>query len=571
MSARKTTGSARFHLGKWRARVTLGKAQVEITLPAFGEKDEKKARERTALLAEMARRLTDAARTDVARPLLERAAKAEGKALSDVVEASRRLASGAAVPVSTLATFREFGEKWTSGELHRRYPDHVKAIGQDDNRERLRKYVYPFVGDVALTAFTLDHADAVMSALPETLSRATRRHVAMAMSRVLTLAAFPGRLITANPLPKGYLPTVGKPKAMTYLYPDEDGRLLATTTIALSSRLLYGFLVREGMRRSEAGRMTWGDLDLVRGSVRLDENKTDDPRAWSLDPGVGRALAAWRVLLGEPPRSALVFVDGEGEPLVREDDSRLILRFREDLSEAGIDRPELFERSEARQPIRVHDLRASFITIALASGRSETWVSDRTGHKSSAMINRYRRAARHAEELGLGTFAPLDEAIPELRGVAIGDLGKDLGKGSASLPRPDAPASSKRPSFVGDSRGGTRTLKPLRTADFESQRAVVNGREPSETVGNERRSKRSATSFPSSGASFPRKGRAPTASSETPRGRTVLALSGLLAEAVGVGDVATARALYGSLGALLAAPPSGNGAEVVDLASRRKS
>jgi hypothetical protein len=31
------------------------------------------------------------------------------------------------------------------------------------------------------------------------------------------------------------------------------------------------------------------------------------------------------------------------------------------------------------------------------------------------MINRYRRAARSATGLGLGTLAPLDLAIPELR------------------------------------------------------------------------------------------------------------------------------------------------------------
>jgi integrase len=65
--------------------------------------------------------------------------------------------------------------------------------------------------------------------------------------------------------------------------------------------------------------------------------------------------------------------------------------------------------------MRVHDLRASFATLALASGKSETWVADRTGHKSSQMINRYRRSARTAAELGLGWFAPMHEAIPELR------------------------------------------------------------------------------------------------------------------------------------------------------------
>jgi integrase len=88
-------------------------------------------------------------------------------------------------------------------------------------------------------------------------------------------------------------------------------------------------------------------------------------------------------------------------------------RYRDHLA-AGIDRPVLFEKSKARQSIRIHDTRATFITVSLANGKSETWVQDRTGHKSSIMINRYRRAARTAAELGLGELRPLDQTIPEL-------------------------------------------------------------------------------------------------------------------------------------------------------------
>jgi hypothetical protein len=91
------------------------------------------------------------------------------------------------------------------------------------------------------------------------------------------------------------------------------------------------------------------------------------------------------------------------------------------LRTAGVTRPELFERTAARQPIRVHDLRATFVTVSLAnicgpkiSGtieqlvgerpalpldptrhlrhgqpcqREERNVGRRTGHRSSAMIN----------------------------------------------------------------------------------------------------------------------------------------------------------------------------------------
>jgi len=94
---------------------------------------------------------------------------------------------------------------------------------------------------------------------------------------------------------------------------------------------------------------------------------------------------------------------------------RLAEVLREILKAAEVTREALFESSDKRHPVRAHDLRATFITVSLANGRSETWVADRTGHRSSQMINRYRRAARTLAELGLGQLTPLDQAIPELR------------------------------------------------------------------------------------------------------------------------------------------------------------
>ena len=68
--------------------------------------------------------------------------------------------------------------------------------------------------------------------------------------------------------------------------------------------------------------------------------------------------------------------------------------------------------------MRAYDLRATFVTLSLANGKSEAWVSARTGHRSSDMINRYRRIAQSVAELSLGELRPLDEAIPELRAAA---------------------------------------------------------------------------------------------------------------------------------------------------------
>jgi len=224
--------------------------------------------------------------------------------------------------------------------------------------------------------------------------------VALALNRLLSLAVYPLKIRETNPVPRqGFLPRKADRKALAYVYPSEDAALLACAAIPMTRRLLWGFLTREGCRVSEALALRWSDLDLERGAVRLDENKTDDPRAWALSPGVAAALAEFK---GEP--GALVF-EPPAEP------ERLATRLRRDLKQAGVARPELFERTTARLALRAHDLRASFVTIALAAGKSEAWVTDRTGHRSHEMVQRYRRAARQAAELHLGEWTPLDVAL----------------------------------------------------------------------------------------------------------------------------------------------------------------
>ena len=114
---------------------------------------------------------------------------------------------------------------------------------------------------------------------------------------VLTLSSFiacwrspchPCRYIETHPLPKGFLPKVGKSPAFAYLYPQEDVALMGDCRIPLAVRILFGTLAREGPRASEALDLAWRDVDLERGVLTLDKNKTNDARAWALDAGVVR-------------------------------------------------------------------------------------------------------------------------------------------------------------------------------------------------------------------------------------------------------------------------------------------
>ncbi len=68
-------------------------------------------------------------------------------------------------------------------------------------------------------------------------------------------------------------------------------------------------------------------------------------------------------------------------------------------------------------------------------------VMDRTGHRSSAMLNRYRRVARTVAEARLGDLAPLDRAIPEVADAKESALASAAAE---ETPRRQGPSSRKQ-------------------------------------------------------------------------------------------------------------------------------
>ncbi|WP_437298910.1 tyrosine-type recombinase/integrase [Sorangium sp. So ce426] len=427
------SGSVRLRGKTWTARLSLGEAgRPTFSLPTC--RTEQEANARLEVLSELAGRLLAAGQIVLGLPLLEQAAAREGTALRDVRLAIDHLCRGEARARATgETTFAEFAERVVSGKLAEQYPDHVKAIRRPDLYRGRLKHLVDVLGPVPLVRLTLDHADRAMSLLPRHLGTGSRRNIAGFIHRILALAAYPARLIGNNPLPRGWAPKADADKAKGYLYPDEDQLLMGSTSIPLCFRIYYGFLIREGMRADEAGQLEWSDVDLDRGAVVLDENKTDDPRAWALSPDVVRALRRWREVC---PDKVRIFVGKWGCNSLPGQNGAA--RFRGHLRRAGITRPELFETTDSRLNIRLHDTRATFITIKLANGRTETWISDRTGHRSSGQIHHYKRAARKVAELGLSDFAPLDEAIPELRGK-----GGSAGAGGPVDAAPEARAANE--------------------------------------------------------------------------------------------------------------------------------
>jgi len=411
--ARKATGTVFQSRGVWYARLLVDGQRRAFKLDATTESA---ARARLAVLTKLAAQLTGAGHAARADAFVAEAATAGADDLAAVLRMATRLCMGEVVPTQSACgkgdTVASLAVRWTSGDLSREYPDHVRPLKKAAACQGLiDKHVSPQIGSTPIQDVTIEHLEKVTRAYQGEAS--SRRRVGTLVSRILAIAVYPLKLIKVSPVPRGFFRTTGAKcdKAKVYLYPDEDRKLISCVTIPLMMRLFYGFLSREGMRASEAEALLWRDVDLERGAVTLDANKTDDPRAWAMSPGVVRALRAWKALRAEQGLAEAdhpIFVFDERAP------SHRASKFRAHLRAAGVDRAVLFERTPARRPIRCHDLRATLVTISLANGKTEAWIADRTGHRSSEMINRYRRAARTVAELGLGELVQLDEGIPEI-------------------------------------------------------------------------------------------------------------------------------------------------------------
>ena len=109
------------------------------------------------------------------------------------------------------------------------------------------------------------------------------------------------------------------------------------------------------------------------------KNKTDDPRAWALNPGVSAALRLYKERYRpQAGPESLVFIDPNGQP---HNSFRLADLLRAHLMEIGLvrERPELFTTTAERRRIRVHDLRGTFVLVIGTNSCSIVFALDRMG------------------------------------------------------------------------------------------------------------------------------------------------------------------------------------------------
>lgn len=442
-----------------RIRAGGGK-QLRLTIAT---RDAAVAEARIARLEQMSHALIAKGLMKSAAFLLKKAATQAGDEAFDLcLQTAAALAPRTESRSSKPRTFQDAGELWTSGELHRLYPDNVKLKSSSDDDERLLGWHYKTIGGVLLTEFATEHYWLAMRNLPPTAVRPmTRLHYAQVIAKVLRLAVFPLEAIPLYPLPvKNLMPVVVKGEiSFPYLFPDEDLALMSRVPATfpklqarvdadwyLVARAFFGVLNREGMRIDECLGMTWRLQDFRHGIINIGPRKNGLTGSWPAAEGTLEALEVLRDRFG-----------GEGPFDRLPKDEKWAWRLRQMLLAAGQDRHALHHSGEGRRKLRGHDTRSTFVTLRLAQGWSEGKVSLRTGHMSSEMINTYRRQMESVRELGYVNFlTPLDVALGFR---VLADLGEvQVLEREESIP--NVPSSVGENAGWGETMGETETAAP---------------------------------------------------------------------------------------------------------------
>lgn len=324
---------------------------------------------------------------------------------------------------SARLTVQQFGELWTGGELYLEHGEvrglKVKKSVRDD-AWRLNAHVYPHLGTKAVADVTEQDIERVMAKAAKLAQekrgkpwrQATRFQLFQVIRRLFDLAVKPGRLRSDNPVSDDLRPGKDKPKLYSFLYPAELLALLAARAekVPLARRVHYALAVYTGLRKGSLRSLAWGAVDFTNGTLTVLSTKTGHPQIFELGDDVMKVLLAWYELRGRPDAKALVIPAKElGCRAGREAQT-----LRDDLKAAGVTREVLHSDASNVEPLRFHDMRATFVTWARRQGKGRGWIGDRTGHLTDAMMDRYDRGARLLADLKYEPFPDIAGAIPEL-------------------------------------------------------------------------------------------------------------------------------------------------------------
>ena len=302
------------------------------------------------------------------------------------------------------------GNALTVAELAGRYLDeHVDVRCKPSTAERirstLRTHLVPEFGDCPIDALEREKVWALRNRLHGTPAAAN--YAVNTLSAMLGMAETWGLVPEGNnPCPQVARYKVGRRER--FLTEPEFSRLGRVLSEAEARGEVSGraaaairLLMLTGCRRSEILRLRWDEVDLERRELRLRDSKTG-PRTVPLSPPAARVLADRPRVPGTP----WVIPGGiAGRHLTTIDRPWSRVRAR-----AGLD------------DVRLHDLRHSFASRALALGESLPVIGKLLGHTEVQTTARYSHLA--------------EDSVMESAARIAASIGEDILKGPGTGEHP---------------------------------------------------------------------------------------------------------------------------------------
>ncbi len=355
-------------------------------------------------------------------------------------------------------TVGRFFEQWLAGKRN------LRETTRRSYAMHVRLYLAPALGHYRLQDLRADHIDALYADLLDgrytRASASTVHHVHRTLRSALNTAV-KRRLIPWNPAVQVELPEHRAARSSVW-EPQHIATFLDTTAEHRLSALFH-LIAFTGMRRGEAIGLHWRDVDLQRAHVvvawqitegddgpRLGAPKTAaGSRVVPIDPLTVDVLrhhraaqdaerAAWGQAWVE---HGLVFTRENGD-LLRPD--VVTHTFRTLVEAAGV------------PPIRLHDLRHTHASLALAAGVDIKVVSDRLGHSTTHITaNLYTHVVPAVARSAADAIAA---AVAYTRDARSADVVRTWSREAAFTGKRDPPDGE-----VAGHRGGppgARTLNP---------------------------------------------------------------------------------------------------------------